>query len=58
VSGIPSFIAFEIEEETTDFNQIADEFFIPFDDLLRYNNADGNYILHRGDWILIPQTIN
>ncbi len=58
VSGIPSFIAYEVKEESANFNQISEELSVSLEGLLRYNNAHKEYPLYRGDWILIPQISN
>jgi len=57
-AGIPPFIAYEILENSVTFNQIADEFSVPLEELLKYNNVNGEYRLQQGDWILIPQIGN
>lgn len=58
MSGIPLFIAYEVEEDSETFEQIADEFSVSLEDLLHYNNVQINYQLQQGDWILIPQINN
>jgi len=55
MAGIPPFIAYETDAEDTTFQKIAEDFSIPIEDLLRYNNAQADYPLYQGDWILIPQ---
>jgi len=54
ISDIPPFIAYEVEKSMT-FNEIATDFAIPIEDLLHYNNVQGDYPLHQGEWILLPQ---
>lgn len=56
MAGIPSFIAYEVEAASITFTQIAEEFSVSLADLLKYNNAQEDYLLHQGEWILIPQT--
>jgi len=58
MSGIPQFIAYEIVENGITFEQIADEFAVPPEELLRYNNINKEFALQQGDWILIPQMGN
>jgi len=53
-SNIPPFLAYEVEKSTT-FLEIAKEFAIPIEDLLKYNNVQRDYPLKQADWILLPQ---
>ena len=57
-TGIPPFIAYEVLENNMTFEQISDEFSIPFEELLKYNNVNAGFPLQQGDWILIPQIGN
>ncbi len=55
VSELPLFEAHQVEEGKISIQDLANQLSASLEEMLRYNNLDVDYILKRGDWLLVPR---
>jgi hypothetical protein len=55
VSGLPLFAAHQVEEEFIPLPELAQQLSTSLTDMMFYNNLDAEHILHKGEWLLVPQ---
>lgn len=55
VDELPSFSAYQIDEEGITMKKFAEQLGITAQDLSFYNNIEEEHILHQGEWLLIPR---
>lgn len=54
-TDIPTFLAYQIEEEGITVTAVAEKYSVQKEKLAFYNDIDPEHILHQGEWLLIPQ---
>ncbi len=54
-ASVPAFIGYQVEEEEISAIALAKKLSIPVEGLIFYNDIDEEYILHKGEWLLIPR---
>ncbi len=54
-SGLPSFIAYQVENDGTTIEELATSKAVSLELLKKYNELPDGYVLTQGEWLLIPQ---
>ena len=55
VSKLPLFEAHQVEEEYIKIQDLAIKLSASLEEMIYYNNIEENYLLRKGDWLLVPR---
>lgn len=55
VSKLPLFEAHQVEEEYIKIQDLSTKLSASLEEMIHYNNIEENYLLRKGDWLLVPR---
>lgn len=55
VTGLPAFEPYEVKGLQISVEELAAKLSVSLEDLIRYNNLTGGYIIQPGEWVLVPR---